>query len=120
LTKETSLQWYVRVFLSSMQESAVFTAGCMAVALAGVYLYGVPFTDALGFVLLVVSAGLMLVGGAMSFISPAKVKIVNLAMKSKIKATEDDYAKNMQRAALYATTGVLLFGYSLLLAAFVG
>jgi len=114
------LEWYVEALISSIWESLIFTAGCAAIAIAGVYVFGVPFVDGLGLVLLIVGAGLMLIGGAMSFVSPGNVRMVNSLFRAKIKMEPDDFRKQKQRAALYAITGVLVFGYSLLLATVLG
>jgi len=38
-------------------------------------------------------------------------------MRSKVNPGQDDYRKAKHRAALYSITGLLLFGYSLVLAA---
>ena len=103
------------ILVSSLQESLIFTVGCAAVAVAVEVLLAIPFLDALGLVLLVVSAGMMLVGGALSFVTPAKVRVFNLLVKSKDDPTEEDYRKNENKAAVYALTGALLFAYSLVL-----
>ncbi len=108
---------YLDLVVSSLGESAVFSAGCAAVALVGTVVLGVPFQDGFGLVLLVVSAGLMLIGGAMSFVTPGKVRAFNVLAKRKVKMEADDYRRTENKAALYSLTGVLLFAYSLLLAA---
>lgn len=114
------MQWYLELFVSSLGESAIFACLCAAAALVGLFVLGVPFFDGLGLVLLVVGAGLMLVGGALSFVSPGNVKVVNALMGSKLNPKPDEYRKTRHRAELYAFTGVLLFVYSLLLAAIFG
>ncbi|MDE1853710.1 MAG: hypothetical protein KGI38_08190 [Thaumarchaeota archaeon] len=111
------MKWYVDLLVASVGESALFSAGSAAAAIGGMFILGVPFLDGLGFVLLVVSAGLMLIGGALSFISPGNVKLVNTLTKAKLNPGPDDYRRNRNKAALYALTGVLLFVYSLVLAA---
>ena len=111
------MKWYLQAFVSAVNESVLFTLVCAAIALGGVFVLQVPFLDGLGFVLLVVGAGLMLVGGALGFVSPGNVKLVNLLMRSKMNPGPEDYRRTKQRAALYSMTGLLLFGYSLGLAA---
>jgi len=106
--------------MTSLWESVIFSAACAAVAIGGVYFFDVPFVDGLGLVLLIVSAGLMLIGGAMSFVSPGNLRVVNSLFKAKVKIGPDDFRRQKQRAALYAITGVLLFAYSLMLATFLG
>ena len=111
------MRWYTELLVDSLEESLIFGIGCAVVAVAGMLLLQVPFTDGLGFALLIVSAGLILVGGAMSFVSPGNVKVMNTLFRAKLNPTPDDYRKNRHRAALFALTGVLLFSYSLALAA---
>lgn len=106
----------LEILVSSLSESAIFTVGCAAVALVGDLVLGVPFFDGFGFVLLVVSAGLMLIGGALSFVTPGKVRVFNLLSKRKVDMGPEDYRKSENRAALFSLTGVLLFAYSLALA----
>ena len=113
---------YLEVLVSSLSESAVLTVACAAVALAGTLVLGIPYPDGLGFVLLVVGAGLMLMGGALSFVTPGKVQVFNIFLsgvfkRNKMKMTQDDYRRSENRAALYSLTGVLLFAYSLVMAA---
>ncbi|MDG6909929.1 MAG: hypothetical protein JRN08_06135 [Nitrososphaerota archaeon] len=110
------MRWYVELILDSLWESVIFSVGCAAAAVAGMVIFQVPFADGLGFVLLVVSAGLMLIGGAMSFVSPGNVKVVNALFRAKLNPTLEDFRKSRHRAALYALTGVLLFVYSLVMA----
>jgi hypothetical protein len=111
------LKWYVDLLAASFGESALFSGGSAAAALGGMFILGVPFLDGLGFVLLVVSAGLMLVGGALSFMSPGNVRLVNALTKAKLNPGPEEYRRTRNKAALFALTGVLLFIYSLVLAA---
>ncbi len=110
------MKWYTELVLSSLRESATFVLICAAVSVAGVFVFGVPFLDGLGLVLLVAGAGLMLVGGALSFVSPGNVRVINALTGSKLKPSDDDYRRTKNRAALFSLTGILLFAYSLLLA----
>ncbi len=107
---------YAKLFVSSVRESIFFTIACVGVALVWPFFLGTPLLDGLGLVLLVAGAGLMLIGGAMGFVSPGNVKVVNALFRSKLKPTADDYRKTRNRAALYSATGILLFAYSLVLA----
>lgn len=112
---------HLEILISSLSESVLFTIACAAAALAGTLL-DIPFQDGFGLVLLIVGAGLMLIGGALSFVTPAKVEVFNIFMtgifkRNKMNMTRDDYRRSENRAALYSVTGVLLFAYSLLLAA---
>lgn len=111
------MKWYTELAISSLQESALFGVGCAVVALIGEVVFRIPFLDGLGLVLLIVSAGLMLVGGALSFVTPANVKVVNALTNSKLKSSPEDFRRTRNRAALFALAGMLLFVYSLILAA---
>ena len=117
------MKWYVELMVDSLGESLIFSIICAVAAVAGVFVLQVPFVDGLGFVLLVVSAGLMLIGGGLSFVSPGNVKVLNILMgplmKNKANPGPHDYRSTRQKAALYSVTGVLLFAYSLVLALFV-
>jgi hypothetical protein len=110
------LKWYTELVVSSLRESALFAAGSAAVAVAGAFAIGIPFPDGLGFVLLVVSAGLMLVGGALSFVSPGNVRVIRALTNAKIDPDVETYRKTREKAALYSVTGVFLLVYSLALA----
>lgn len=115
------MQKYLEIVVASLTESLVFTAICAVPALAGVLLLGLPFLDGFGFVLLVVGAGLMLVGGALSFVTPGKARVFNVLIApifghERVKMTPEDFQRSENRAALYSLTGFLLFGYALLLA----
>jgi hypothetical protein len=110
------MQWYVEVFITSLGESVLFAGGCAVAALLGLLILRIPFFDGLGLVLLIVSAGLMLIGGALSFVSPGNVKVVNAFTRAKLNPGPEDFRKAKHRAALYSMTGILLFIYSLLLA----
>ncbi len=112
------MKWYYDLLVSSLKESLIFAGACALVALAGVYVLSVPFFNGLGLVLLIASAGLMLVGGAMSFVSPGNVKLVNALSNAKLKPSIEDYRRTRNKAALYALTGIFLFAYSLTLAEF--
>jgi hypothetical protein len=118
------LKWYADLVLDCLGESLIFAVICAAAGVVGAQLLHYPFQDALGFVMLVVSAGLMLIGGALSFVSPGNVKVFNALMsgvvKEKLNPGPDDYRRSMHRAALYSLTGVLLFSYSLLMAFILG
>jgi hypothetical protein len=104
------------VALSSVGESLVFSFVCAVIAVVGTFVLRIPFTDGLGFVLLVTGAGLMLIGGALGFVSPGHVKLINALSRSKLNPGPEDLRKTRNKATLYSLTGGLLFAYSLLLA----
>jgi len=121
------MKWYFDLVVSSLGESVLFGLGCAVTALAGTFLFKVPFSDGFGLVLLIVGAGLMLIGGAMSFVTPGNVRLVNDIVnaltrktRSRLDPGPEDFRKTQHSAALYALTGVLLFVYSLMLGLILG
>ena len=75
------------------------------------------FVAALGLVLLVESAALMLIGGALSFSGqPGVRKLTQLLAGTKIEAAKSDIESLDAKAAAFALIGVLLFLESLALA----
>jgi hypothetical protein len=121
------MKWYYEVVVSSLGESVIFSLGCALAGLAGAIVFKVPFSDVFGLVLLVVGAGLMLLGGAMSFVTPGNVKFVNIiasaltrTAKPRVNPGPEDYRRTQHSAALYSLTGILLFSYSLILGLVLG
>jgi hypothetical protein len=110
------LHRYREVLFSSLYEALLFSAGSGAVAVVIFLALGVPVQDVYGLILLIVSAGLMMVGGAMSFVGPGTSKVIATLLGTKDKTDKRDFAHASHMAALYSTTGVLLFAESLLLA----
>jgi hypothetical protein len=77
------------------------------------------FVGVLGLALLIESAALMLVGGALSFSGQEGVRrLAALLSKTQTKATKAELQSIEARAGAYALMGVLLFAGSLALAAF--
>jgi hypothetical protein len=77
------------------------------------------FVPALGLIMLVESAGLMLLGGALSFSGqPGMRKLTGLLTGTRIEVTKADLEGLDARAATFALVGVLLFLESLALAAY--
>ena len=76
------------------------------------------FVAALGLVLLVESAALMLLGGALSFSGqPGVRKLTQVLTGTKVEASKSDLESLDAKAAAFALIGVLLFVESLALAA---
>ena len=109
--------WYRKTFISSLGESVIFSGVAAVIGFGGLAALQIPFFDGFGFALLVLSSGLMLVGGALSFATPGTAKVLSLLTGKKVDQTTQDFEKAQHRAALYATTGVILFVESLALAA---
>jgi len=109
--------WYRKTVVSSVVESLIFSALAAVAAFAALEGLQISFFDAFGFILLILSSGLMLVGGAMSFATPGTARVVSLLTGKKADQTTQDFEKAQHKAALYALTGVILFAESLTLAA---
>src|SRR4029077_10016909 len=78
----------------------------------------IGFFAALGLVLLLESAGLMLLGGALSFSGqPGVRKLTGLLSGTKVELSKSDIENVDAKAATFALVGVLLFLESLALAA---
>ena len=78
----------------------------------------VGFVAALGLVMLVESAALMLLGGALNLSGQAGVRrLAALLTKTDVKVTKADLGDLDAKAAAYALIGVILFVESLALAA---
>jgi hypothetical protein len=90
----------------------VVVAGLLSAAVA------MGFVAAFGLVLLLESAGLMLLGGALSFSAqPGVRRLTGVLSGSRIEASKSDIESVDAKAATFALVGVLLFLESLALAA---
>ena len=110
------MRWYVDVLLKALGESALFALGSAGGAAVGQVVWSVPILDGIGLILLVLGAGLMLVGGALSFMTPGNVRVFSALFGRKVDPSRDDYESAKHKAALYSMTGFLLFAYSLIMA----
>ncbi len=104
--------------VASVKVAAVITLVDLGLAGAVWAAAAVGFVAALGLVLLVESAALMLLGGALSFSGQEGVRrLVALVSKTETKVTRADLQDLEAKAAAYALVGVLLFVESMALAA---
>ena len=113
---------FLKQAVLSLREAAVLSAIDAGGSLALQVLLQVPFVDSYGLILLIESAVLMLVGGAMSFAGQGGVRYVvdvfsRRATGKKISPGKDELEKSELRAALYAITGFLLFSEAIVLTA---
>ena len=99
---------YVQVAASSLKEAALFNVAGVIVALGVFLLFSVPLTDSFGFILLIESTGLMLVGGALGVAGQATARKLT-EMLTRQKVDPKTVAASDLKAALYALTGVVLF-----------
>jgi hypothetical protein len=104
--------------IASVKGAVVVTT--IDLVVAGLYsiLVTTGIVAALGLILLVESAALMLLGGALSFSGqPGTRKLAGFLTGTKIVVTKSDLEGVDARAAAFALVGVLLFLESLTLAA---
>ena len=105
--------------VSSAREVVVFNVVGAAVAVGALLLLRVSMSDSFGFIILIESTGLMLVGGALGLASQATArKVTEFLTKRKVDPKEVQSSE--LKAALYALTGVLLFAEGAVLAAVLG
>jgi hypothetical protein len=96
----------------------IATAVDLGIAGLATAFVGAGFVAALGLILLLESAALMLLGGALSFSGqPSVRKMTALLTGTRTTVTKVDLDELDAKAAAYALMGVLLFAESLALAA---
>lgn len=102
--------------VDSLKESAVFSAVALPIAYLLLLLIHITFVDSFGFVLLMESCGLMLIGGAMDITSTESVRnFVSFVSRGKVNLYAGG-GRNVAGAAVYTLTGVILFLASLVVA----
>jgi hypothetical protein len=105
------------LLLDSLKESVVFGAIALPVAYILVSAFRISYFDSVGFVLLLESCGLMLVGGAMDLVSsPGIRKVVSLLEGKKLRLDGGAEGRSGRGAAVYTLTGVILFLSSIAIA----
>jgi len=113
------MQGYAKIAFTSLREVLIFNLAGAAIALGALFLLRIPLGDSFGFIILIESTALMLVGGALGVAGQATSrKVTELFTRRKIKDSE--VMQNDSAAALYALTGAVLFvevfGFFLILA----
>ena len=104
--------------VASFKGAGLVTLVDFVLAGLAVLMAAAGFVPALGLALLVESAALMLVGGALSFSGQEGVRrLATLLTKTQTRATKAELQSNEARAETYALIGVLLFVESIALAA---
>jgi hypothetical protein len=110
------LHRYLQTVSYSLQEALLFNLAGLVLALVLLVFFGVQLRDSFGFILLIESAGLMLVGGALGVAGQATTrKLSQLLTRSKDEP--NSLASSDAKAALYALTGLMLFGEGAVMAA---
>ncbi len=101
---------------SSVKEAVLFNFIGGLVALGALLLFHFSISDSFGFIILLESLGLMLIGGAMGIAGQATTrKIAELFMRRKL--SEKEAAHSDLVAALYALTGGILFAEAAVMSA---
>jgi hypothetical protein len=104
--------------VASLKGAGLLTAVDLGLAGLAVWMSALAFVAALGLAMLVESAALMLLGGALSLSGQEGVRrLVALISKVETKWTEGERESIEAKAEAYALIGVLLFLESLALAA---
>ena len=100
---------------SAFEEALLFNLGGLGVAVVALFLLQIPIKVSFGFVILIESTGLMLVGGALGVAGQAtSQKIAELLTRNRVK--QESVAASDYKAALYAFTGIVLFAEAALMA----
>ena len=104
--------------IASVKGAGLVTVVDLGLAGLSSALLGAGFVAALGLVMLVESAALMLIGGALSFGGqPGVRKLTGVLTGEKVEASRSELESLDAKAATFALAGVLLFLESLALAA---
>jgi predicted RND superfamily exporter protein len=99
---------YLEASVSILTEALLFNLGAAAIGFVILLFFRVPMTNTFGFILLIESTGLMLVGGALGLAGQATAqRLSEVLFRQKFKP--DSAAKTEFKAALYSLTGLLLF-----------
>jgi hypothetical protein len=111
------LRRYTDVVRSSVREVAWFNVLGAVVALGALLVIQIPLSDSFGFVILIESTGLMLIGGAMGVAGQATTRrVAEWATRRKLRDSE--VTTSDLAAALYALTGCMLFAEAFVLSVF--
>ena len=99
---------YLEVAVSSVWEAVIFNVVGAIVALAVLIIFHVSLGDSFGFIILVMSTGLLLVGGALGLAGQASTRKI-AEMLTRKKVDPGSVETSDLKAALYALTGIMLF-----------
>ncbi len=112
------MHWAIKIARDSALEVVVFNGIGVGIAVVGLLLLGGGLLPDFGFVILLESVALMLVGGALDITSSGSIRVAmrqlkmvfgNRAPEREDETTPDQRRKIGTTAATYAVTGVLLF-----------
>jgi hypothetical protein len=119
------LHWSVDLLVSTLSEAVVFSAIGAGIAIVAVLVGLGSFIPALGFVLLLESTALMIMGGALDIATSGSSTLMMRQLRMLVGRTVppvDKTPSNEERkrsqfsAAKYSLTGVLLFVEALVMA----
>lgn len=104
--------------ISSLKGAALITAADVGLAGLASFALRLDFVASVGLAMLLESAALMLIGGALSFSGwPGVRRFTALLTQTNTEATKSELTDLEAKAATYALVGALLFVESLALAA---
>ena len=107
---------YTQALITCAEEALLFNGVGAALALGGLFFFGIRLGDSFGFIILIESTGLMLVGGALGVSGQATTrKITEMITRKPVDPTS--VAATDARAAVYAVTGLLMFAEGALMSA---
>ncbi|MDG7006950.1 MAG: hypothetical protein JRN06_01750 [Nitrososphaerota archaeon] len=108
---------WLEILISSLEEGALITLIDIPVSLFIGVLLGTPGLGVLGFVLLLESVVLMLIGGAVEFgATPSAKRASALIRRKSFDWDAGEYKRIQARGAFYTLIGVMFFLESLTLA----
>jgi hypothetical protein len=104
--------------IASVKGAGLVTIVDLGVAGLSSVVFATRFVAALGLVMLIESAVLMLIGGALSFsVQPGMRKLTGVLTGERVEPSRSELESLDSKAATFALVGVLLFLESLALAA---
>lgn len=108
---------WVGVAVSAFKEGAILTAIDVPVSFVIGLVLDAPFTSVLGFLLLLESVALMLIGGATELGgTPSAKRIFSLLSRKEFDWSASEFKKVESRGAFYSIIGVMFFVEALALA----
>ena len=107
---------YLEFVSSSAKEAVLFNVAGVVLALAVLLLFRIPLSESFGFIILLESTGLMLIGGALGVAGQATTRKV-AEMLTRRKLDPGLRTGSDAKAGLYALTGIILFAEGALMAA---
>ena len=110
---------YLDVVASCFKEAVLFNVIGAAAAVGSLVLLNISLSDSFGFIVLIESTGLMLVGGALGVAGGATARKVAEFLSRK-RLDEKSIQTSDAKATLYAVTGIILFAEGALMSAILG